>query len=102
MLHLTTTDLLELRYDGPIPSWERPANPAVLLRQRMRLFRRMARDYAREAVRRSQCAIEVDDEHLSQRHRDGAARARRDLAQARRTHSALAAELGRLIRLRAL
>jgi hypothetical protein len=94
----TDRDLLELRYDGPIPAWERPSNPARELRQRLRLHRRLAMEYAVEANRQDRRAQDADTERLREYHQANAARSRRNLADARRAHSMLAAELGRLIR----
>jgi len=95
MLQPTTTDLDELRYDGPIPP--RQGNPARELRQRLKLFRRMAMDYAVEANRQDRRAEDAGDERLRDYHQGNATRSRRNLADARRAHSVLAAELGRII-----
>ena len=100
MLPLTDRDLDELRYDGPIPP--RQGNPARELRQRLKLFRRMAMDYAVEANRQDRRAEDAGDDRLREYHQSNAARSRRNLADARRAHSLLAAELGRLTRLHAL
>ncbi len=83
-------EALELRYDGPIPggydgpipAGDRPAAPAEALRRRMRLHRRLAMDYARQAAAAG----------------GGAALALRRLAAERRSHSRLARLLGAALR----
>ena len=100
MLNLTERHLDELRYDGPIPP--RQGNPAHELRQRLKLFRRMAMDYAVEANRQDRRAEDAGDDRLREYHQSNATRSRRNLAHARQCHSLYAAELGRLIRPRAL
>ena len=76
-------EALELRYDGPIPAADRPAaDPAEQLRRRMRLHRRLALDYARQAGGTG------DDPGRSLRH----------FAGERRSHSRLARLLGEVLR----
>ena len=83
---------LELRYDGPVPFWEMPPPPVTAtLIQRMRLHRRLAREYAAAVRRQLDC---VDGGEAGRVHHEAAQRCRRDLAEARRAHSALAAALG--------
>lgn len=93
---LTERELLELRYDGPIPQ---QADEVRVLRQRVKLFRRMAMDHAAEARRQDRNAQEVGIEAMSERHQRRAGAARRNLADARRAHAMCAAELGRLTNL---
>lgn len=90
---------LELRYDGPIPAWEWSVPPAaVTLLQRMRLHRRLALEYAQSARRQLDFAAIDDGNGQRSVHRQAAERSRRNLAEARQTHSSLAATLGALSR----
>ena len=73
---------LELRYDGPIPAAPAlPADAAALLRGRMRLHRRLALDFARQAAAAAEPA-----------------RALVGYGAARRAHSRLAGRLGGVLR----
>ena len=95
----TDRDGLELRYDGPIPAWERPQQSmAVQIRGRMRLHRRLALEYATEARRSDSRAEDADTERSSDFHRECAVRARRAVMVERRAHSRYAATLGQIIR----
>lgn len=93
--NLSQADLDALRYDGPTPP--RAVPPATKIRKAMRLHRRMAMDYAREAVRQDQRAAECGIEKLRRYHSENAIRSRRNFAWERKVHSELAAELGALI-----
>lgn len=65
-------DLLELRYDGPIPPTD-PALPPVAAPQRARLFQRMARDTRAQLAarrRRLSALAATQDAHLDRLQRD--------------------------------
>lgn len=97
-------EILELRYDGPIPEWERPDHAErerIKLHQRLNRHRRMALTYADEARRQRERADEAGSQRLRDYHTANHHRALRNLDYERRAHSRLAAHLGSLTRPRA-
>lgn len=91
----TASDIQELRYDGPIPAWERPqADANKVIRQRMRTHRRMAGEYVKNIRQHRQRAVDAESIEAGAYHAARLERAVANLRDARRAHFNLAACLG--------